>query len=284
MILVVVLMAFLTLSSYVLQAYTDSISAYKYVVSIYNKDQAYYIAQSAFELAKSILDRDDPSVDTLNDLWALPFEFNKDNVKVKITIYDENRFINLNNTKDSGYRKIYENLFRNLSINQSFLNRLYVWTGAQEGSIPINYPIKKRPLDSLYELKLLGFSDEDLYGKMLGNQFYPGLLSISTVFTDGKINVNTAPVPVLKALNPKIDDNLASKIVDYRKKNPFKSPNDLVLVQGFTFDMLYSISPYIDVKSSVFHIKIEVSVGDTNLQVDYIYNRNQKTVIYKEII
>ncbi len=284
MILIVVLMAFLTLSSYVLQAYQDAISTYKYTLSIYNKKQAYYINQSVFNIAKTILDRDDPSIDTLNDVWALPFEFEKEGVKVKITIYDENRFINLNNTKDSGYKKIYENLFRTLNINSTFLNRIYVWTGSEEGSIPIDYPVKKKPLDSLYELKLLGFSDEDLYGKMVGNKFYPGLLSVSTVFTDGKININTAPINVLKALNPKIDDTLASKILEYRKKNNFKSTNDLVLVEGFTFDMLYSISPYIDVKSNIFHIIVETHIGDTVLQTDYIYDRNQKKVIYKEII
>lgn len=284
MILIVVLMAFLTLSSYVLQAYQDAISTYKYTLSVYNKQQAYYITQSAFEIAKTILDKDDPSTDTLNDTWALPFEFEKEGVKVKITIYDENRFINLNNTKESGYRKIYENLFKNLNINMNYLNRIYIWTGSEEGSIPINYPVKKRPFDSLYELRLLGFSDDDLYGKLIGNKFYPGLLSVSTVFTDGKINVNTASIEVLKALNPKIDDTLASKIVEYRKKNYFKSINDLVLVEGFTFDMLYSVSPYIDVKSTVFHIKIESTVGDTTLQADFIYDRNQRKVIYKEII
>ena len=284
MIVVVVLMAFLTLSSYVLQAYQDSVSTYKFISSVYNKQQAYYITKSAFELAKFALDKDDPSVDTLTDNWALPFEFEKDSVKVKIIIYDENRFINLNNTKDSGYRKIYENLFRELYIKNELLKRIYIWTGAEEGSIPIDYPVKKRPLDSLEELKLLGFSDDDLYGKIVGNNFYPGLFSVSTVFTDGKINVNTAPPAVLKALNPKLDDNLVSKIVEFRRKTPFKAVNDLVLVDGFTFDILYSISNYIDVKSKVFHIKIETTVGDTTLQADYIYNRDEKKVLYKTLI
>jgi general secretion pathway protein K len=284
MIVVIVLMAFLTLSSYILQAYQDAVSTYKFLSSIYSKQQAYYITKSAFELAKFALEKDDPSIDTLTDNWALPFEFEKEGIKVKINIYDENRFINLNNTKDSKYRKIYENLFRELYIKNDLLKRIYIWTGAEEGSIPIDYPVKKRPLDSLEELKLLGFLDEDLYGKMIGNNFYPGLFSVSTVFTNGKININTAPPLVLKALDPRLDDNLVAKIVEFRKKTPFKSVNDLVLVEGFNFDILYSISSYVDVKSSIFHIRIETTVGDTTLQADYIYDRQEKKVLYKTLI
>jgi general secretion pathway protein K len=284
MIIIVVLMAFLTLSYFVLNAYQDSISTYRFIFSVYNKEQALYITKSAFEFAKIILDRDDPSVDTLKDSWALPYEFEKDGVSVKLTIYDENRFINLNNTKDTKYRKIYENLFKDLNISDNFLKRLYIWTGAEEGSILIDYPVKRKPLDSLEELKLIGFLNDDLYGKMIGETFYPGLLSVSTVYTDGKININTAPPVVLKALNEKIDDTLISKIIEYRNKKPFKSINDLVLIDGFTFDMLYQISNYIDVKSNVFHIKIETTIGDTTLQTDYIYNRSAKKVIYKTLI
>ena len=283
MIIIVVLMTFLTMSFYVIDSYQSSLSANDYIQSIYGKLQALYIADAGFNMAKHVLDNDDQSVDSLQDKWTLPFNYSQGNIKVSISIYDENRYINLNLAGDPGYGKIVDNLFKNLMISLEKEKNLLVWIGKQEGTLQAGYPVKKAPMDSLYELLLIGFSDEDLNGKLLGNNFYPGLIGTSTVFTNGKININTASLWVLKSLDERIDDNLAQKIIEKRNREPFKQITDLILVDGFTFDMLYKIQNYIDVKSDVFHIVVSVSVGSSKLKVDYVYNRNEKRIIYKEM-
>lgn len=284
MILVVVLMLFMVFSYYVIDAYSNTTSAYRIVSNIYNKQQAYYIASSIFEAIKLLLDMDDKTVDTLQDSWSKPLVFEKDGVKVEVNIYDENRYVNINGVKDPSYQKIVENLFSRLNISPSYIDRIQIWIGKKDGYISEEYPPKKKDLDSLYELKFIGLKDEDLVGKMIGNNFYPGLLSTATVYTQGRVNINTAPVWVLMSLDEKIDQTLASKIVEHRLKTPFKTINDLVLVDGFNFDILYRIQNFIDTKSNIFHIKITVSVGDTAMQVDYIYDRNTRQVLYAEII
>lgn len=284
MILVVVLMLFMVFSYYVIDAYSNTTSAYRIVSNIYNKQQAYYIASSIFEAIKLLLDMDDKTVDTLQDSWSKPLVFEKDGVKVEVNVYDENRYININGVKDPSYQKIVENLFSRLNISPSYIDRIQIWIGKKDGYISEEYPPKKKDLDSLYELKFIGLKDEDLVGKMIGNNFYPGLLSTATVYTQGRVNINTAPVWVLMSLDEKIDQTLASKIVEHRLKTPFKTINDLVLVDGFNFDILYRIQNFIDTKSNIFHIKITVSVGDTAMQVEYIYDRNTRQVLYAEII
>jgi len=284
MIIIVVLMAFLTMSFYVIDSYQSSISTNNYVQSVYGKVQALYIADAGFNLAKYILDNDDQSVDSLQDKWTLPFNYSQNSIKVSITIYDENRYINLNLAGDPGYGKIVDNLFKNLMISPEKERNLLVWLGRQEGTLQTGYPVKKAPMDSLYELILIGFKDEDLNGKLVGKDFYPGLIGTSTVYTNGKININTASLWVLKSLDERIDDNLAQKIIEKRSKEPFKQAKDLVLVDGFTFDMLYKIQNYIDVKSDIFHVVINVGVGSTELKVDYVYDRAEKRIIYKEIL
>ncbi|MCX7739234.1 MAG: general secretion pathway protein GspK [Hydrogenothermaceae bacterium] len=284
MIIVLVLMMFMSFSYYVVDTYSRVNSANRIVVSVYQKQQAYYVASSVFEVVKLLLEIDDKTVDTLKDSWANPLNFEKDGVKVEVTIYDENRYVNLNGVKDPHYRKVVENLFTNLNISPSYLERLLVWVGKKDGYISDRYPPKKKDLDSLYELQFIGLKDEDMLGKMVSNTFYPGLLSTSTVYTQGRININTAPIWVLMSLDEKINQPLASKIVDHRSKNPFKTVNDLVLVEGFNFDILYRIQNFIDVKSDVFHIRIKVFVGDTLMQVDYVYSRSSKQVLYVEII
>jgi general secretion pathway protein K len=284
MIIIVVLMAFLMMSFYVIDSYQSSISTNNYVQSVYGKVQALYIADAGFNLAKYILDNDDQSIDSLHDKWTLPFNYSQNNIKVSITIYDENRYINLNLAGDPGYVKIVDNLFKNLMISPEKERNLLVWLGRQEGTLQTGYPVKKAPMDSLYELILIGFKDEDLNGKLVGKDFYPGLIGTSTVYTNGKININTAPLWVLKSLDERIDDNLAQKIIEKRSKEPFKQIKDLILVDGFTFDMLYKIQNYIDVKSDIFHVVVNVGVGSTELKVDYVYDRAGKRIIYKEIL
>jgi comEA protein len=62
---------------------------------------------------------------------------------------------------------------------------------------------------------------------------------------EGKVNVNTADAATLAFL-PRIGPSVAQRIVDHRKKNgPFKSTDDLMLVQGIGEKTYELIKPYV---------------------------------------
>lgn len=59
------------------------------------------------------------------------------------------------------------------------------------------------------------------------------------------VNVNAADAAQL-ALLPRVGPSVAQKIIDYRKKNgPFKSTDDLMLVQGIGEKTYQLIKPYV---------------------------------------
>jgi len=61
------------------------------------------------------------------------------------------------------------------------------------------------------------------------------------------VNVNTADTTQL-ALLPRVGPAVAQRIVDFRKENgPFKSPEDLMLVQGIGEKTYQLIKPYVAV-------------------------------------
>ncbi|MCS7262630.1 MAG: general secretion pathway protein GspK, partial [Aquificaceae bacterium] len=116
-----------------------------------------------------------------------------------------------------------------------------------------------------------------------GTQFYPGLWSLTTTFSSGKVNVNTAPLHVLMALDRGIDQSLASKIVERRARQPFKRPEDLVLVEGFTLDMLYRMRNYVDTRSRFFHVVMDLRTGGYAVSFSAVYDRQEGKFVYKRI-
>lgn len=74
------------------------------------------------------------------------------------------------------------------------------------------------------------------------------------------ININSADATQL-ALLPRIGPSVAQRIVDYRKKNgPFKTTDDLMLVQGIGEKTYQLIKPYVAV-SGESSLKEKVKSG-----------------------
>lgn len=61
-------------------------------------------------------------------------------------------------------------------------------------------------------------------------EVFPGLKDVLTVYGDGKININTATVPILLAIFG--EEDVALGVVRLRKKHPIKSLEDLKTVPG----------------------------------------------------
>ncbi|MFN3870403.1 MAG: general secretion pathway protein GspK [Aquificaceae bacterium] len=272
---------FLSSTYLITDLYISLLSAQRATSQVYARMQALYVFKSALPLAIALIRSDDPSVDYLGERWAYPISFKTEKGELTISIYDEDRFINLNTAGEN--QELFKHLFSFLRIDPQYLDRLLTWIGKKDGFFDTPYPIKRRPLDSKEELLYVGFKEEDLQGKTIGRDFYPGLWSLTTVYSSGKVNINTAPFYVLLALDKDMDEALVNRIIEKRSKEPFKRIEDLVLVEGFTFDMLYRTRNYIDTKSRFFHIVIDLKSGGYTISFSAIYDRQEGRIVYKKI-
>ncbi len=279
--IILLVLAFFLGGSYYLTHLSQSVRSSSLAVSnYYAREQTYYAFKSLMPIVLTNLKSIGRDYNSLSDPWAKELVFSTDIGEVRVNIYDEERFFNINTAASPKGLSIFERLLRLSGVETSYARHVLVWMGRERGSLDTDYPLKLAPLDSKEELLYMGFRKDDLLGKTAGGKFYPGLWSLTTVHSNGKININTASVYVLMALDERIDETLAGKIVQRREREPFRRVEDLVLVEGFTFDMLYRIRDAVDVKSSNFHVVMDFRVGDITLTYEFIYNRDTDEVVY----
>lgn len=85
------------------------------------------------------------------------------------------------------------------------------------------------------------------------DEIKPGLKDLLTVYGDGKINLNTAPLPILQALLGG-DEKAALELVRARKETPFAGHEDVKLVPG-AHQAIAKYGDMIDYKSNYFSVK-----------------------------
>lgn len=77
------------------------------------------------------------------------------------------------------------------------------------------YAAKNGPLDCIEELLMIKGVTKELY---YGTRETPGLSRLLTVYGDGRINVNTAPLLVLRTLSKDMDIEAAKSMDEYRRE------------------------------------------------------------------
>jgi general secretion pathway protein K len=262
--------------------------------------KAFYVARSGVELAKHLLQEDDPAFDSLEEDWALlpehpGFLAADDEGRFKVTIEDEAAKIPLNKLitgdkekkVDLMVRAQLERLFDLLELDPELIDPIIDWLdpdnnpqpfGAEDAyyqSLPSPYRCKNGPLDALEELLLVkGMTKEILYGTE-GKQ---GLINFLTLYSDGKVNINTASAEVLQSLSDKIDSATAQAIIDYRQKNPFQEIkyDDIKSLPGMTLEIFNDIRDQCDVKSSFFSLRAEGQVREIKKVIYTVLKREEK--------
>jgi general secretion pathway protein K len=201
--------------------------------------KALYAAKSGIAYGLAMLEEDTPDVDTLQDDWA-----NSDKLadisaasqalfvggRFELKIADESGKIPINQLPEKDYL---QEVFRRLLELEDFglekdtvdtiVDSTMDWIdkdddegflGAEEGyyqSLEKPYHCKNGPLDVPEELLLVrGMTREIFYG----TEDKPGIGQYITVFGDDKININTADIRVIKALETGLD---ADGMVDHRE-------------------------------------------------------------------
>jgi len=261
--------------------------------------KAFYVARSGVELAKHLLQEDDPAFDALDEDWALlpehpGFLAADDEGRFKVTIEDEAAKIPLNKLitgdkdkkVDLVVRAQLERLFELLELEPELIDPIIDWLdpdnnpqpfGAEDAyyqSLPSPYPCKNGPLDAIEELLLVkGMTKEILYG----TDEKQGLIHFLTLYSDGKVNINTASVEVLASLSDKIDNVTAQAIIDYRQKNPFQEIkyDDIKSLPGMTLEIFNDIKDQCDVKSSSFSLRAEGQVREIKKVIYTVLKREE---------
>lgn len=211
--------------------------------------KAYYLARGGVSLATHVIRMDSPLVDSLNDIWAAEFPpVEEKHGTINIRISDEDGKINVNRLVNEGGETD--------AVISGMLGRLLEITASDA------------TVDSVAD-ELLAREGCSFFTKreILDIPGAEGVFEHSTIYTDGRININTASETVLEALAESIDPVLAREIVSYRDASPFGSLSQLARVPGVSEEVMREISALAKVSSDVFTIEVSV---DSNGRVKNI--------------
>lgn len=94
-----------------------------------------------------------------------------------------------------------------------------------------------------------------------------------TVWSSGKINVNTAPAEVLRSLDEGMNDGVVQEILTKREQKPLKSEQDLREIAGINADLAFRVGKLVAFKSSFFRIKVAIEEMPGRLELDVVVRR-----------
>jgi general secretion pathway protein K len=151
----------------------------------------------------------------------------------------------------------FKRLLKVLSLDGRIADRVTDWIDPdKESRIPgSEVGAKNSALHSVDELLLI---------KAINRKDYDKLLPYITVYGDRnvpEININGAEAPVLMSLSDEITEELAKRVIDYRKVTPFERVDQIFKVAGFETTIGQSLMGKITVEGKNFYIK-SVAVSD----------------------
>ena len=280
-ILVTVMVVVTACTSLALFINEKTLAAYGTVISLQNDYQGAIYAMTAIEALEMAFQYDEASYDAADDIWTQIPTIPLDNGFMTITMKPLNAKVPMAtlNSKDEDVKERATNalneLMRQLEITEPDIYELLTWVGASdptgerfdENGAP--YSMKSAQLQTLAELALLPSFQTD----------YKKLIPYISIAGDGnKINVNLASKEVIDAYVPELAP-YTDQIISTRETEPFKDVSAVYNIMGAAMQDEYSkILPYIDVKSSLFYIKIELNIGDDNIYYHLLVQRNGSSV------
>lgn len=261
-----------------------------------------YIAKSGFNGAEALLIEDDNDVDSLTEDWAnanllsTMSEALFSRGAFLLLIEDESGKLPINKLVDgTDYNnEVMELMTRFLESDEFNLDEQQVrdivdaikdWIDADDEPTGFGaenayykglekpYPCKNGPLDSIDELlKIKGITKDLFYG----SENTPGLRNYVTVHGEGKININTAPPIILRALADEITAEMAADIDEFRKDES----NDLADASWYKnvtgMDAVTIDQNLISVQSDVFTVTSMGQVGSMTKRIIGVIKRSIK--------
>lgn len=256
-----------------------------------------YGARAGYARAVLFLQADAESqgdVDSLQERWATPIEFDLGRSQVRVTIADSERFINLSQlVNDKGEQNPVvvsqlRLLVKILRFTPDIADRIIDYIDADTKG---EFESRARN-DRLYNveelLRIDGITPEIVYGGLINGEQRKGLRDFVTVWPRsvsegtpvGVVNINTAPSEVLQSLSELILPGIADAIVAFRsmpgpdgKPQDFQKVDDLKRVQGISDAIMQALAGQIAVKSSTFEIRARGTVGKVEKTWVYVVQR-----------
>lgn len=147
-------------------------------------------------------------------------------------------------------------------------NRVIDWVDEDksgEYEVAQNGEVKSRKLDTLSEMFLIQGLARTFFYEKDGEKAIP-VSPFLTIYTDGLVNINTAPKEVLAAIFE--SKELADAIIAEREARaskgeltPYKSPEELRNIQDMDADKLTAVSPQLTTQSKFFRVIITARSG-----------------------
>jgi general secretion pathway protein K len=82
-----------------------------------------------------------------------------------------------------------------------------------------------------------------------------------TIYSDGRINVNTADPFLLRQLSEELADLFIQDLINRRKERPVENLAELKLMPGMTEPLYNKLAPSLTVQSRYFSVTAEASSG-----------------------
>lgn len=191
---------------------------------VVHTDQALVNALGAETWVRGLLHADlvedeaTPPVDGIGDRWYEPgTDFEVEGGVIEIRVRDLSGLLNLNAVDDAAGRDRLGRLLTNLGLDPGLAGAVADWTdgnletstlGAEDGAYLVETPpyrAANRPFASVTELRLLAGIDAETYERLV-----PYVAALPAGMR--RVNVNTAPAPVLGALAPGLDPDRAADL------------------------------------------------------------------------
>ena len=182
----------------------------------------------------------DRSYTSLSDRWATPLKLEDEAGSLEITISEENGKINVNGlVQGNGEYEPFtlgalKRLGARLKLPEEIWSAVADWIDGDDlprsGGVESSYYRTLKPpysarngkLMTLTELSLVKGITPEIHGKLR-----PYLTNYSDNSPLPTVNINTASKEILAALDARIDDRMAERILEERRLQPFKSIGEL---------------------------------------------------------
>ncbi len=138
--------------------------------------------------------------------------------------------------------------------------------------------------------KTLGYDTVCTIPGSIPNQQSNALANFVTVYGNGKIDINHAPLLVIQSLSVNMTEDIAHLIIQRRTRKPFCSLDDLRTVPGVSAVIPADYSRYITVapKTRFYRVTVTADTGNAQYTVSAIIKKktsddNVDIIIYKEL-
>lgn len=257
-----------------------------------DSEQAWWVARGVESWVVGILDKDrkdNPNVDGLGEDWAQPVDYLPvDQGFVRGNVIDLQGRFNLNNLLDKTaapqYRAQFERMLATLpaelEVPPGLAGALIDWADANQTptlsggaediaylSLDPPYRTADRPFTVVSELLAVQGMTPALYEAL--RDLLCALPVATGAASGSKVNVNTAPETVLRALSTTVDEAKLQQFLERRIDEPAQNPAEFNATQALGADA----SAYITTASEYFQIRGEVFVGSSRVALYSLIHR-----------